>query len=74
MSLSGRLTGSNVYCASSDPADSCPKAKPQEQRGLTFYTLASRLQKQKAKLNPHIAAFIGYFIFPVLCDLYVSIL
>jgi hypothetical protein len=27
-------------------ADSHPKAEPQEQRGLTLYTLASRLQKQ----------------------------
>jgi hypothetical protein len=52
------------YCASTDPADSCPKAEPWEQRVLTLYTLASRLQKQKAKLNPHMAAcdFIGYFI------------
>jgi hypothetical protein len=64
------------YCAGTDSADSCPKAKPQEQRGLPLYTLASRLQEQKAKLNPHMAAcdFIGYFIFTVLCDLHVSIL
>jgi hypothetical protein len=45
-------------------------------RGLTLYTLTSRLQKQKAKLNPLVAAcdFIGQFIFLVLCDLHVSIL
>jgi hypothetical protein len=41
-----------------------------------LYTLASRLQKQKAKLNPHMATcdFIDYFISPVLCDFHVSIL
>jgi hypothetical protein len=68
----GRLAGSNVYCAGTDPVDdSCPKAEPWEQRGLTLYTLASRVQKQRAKLNPHMPAcdFIGYFIFPVLGDL-----
>jgi hypothetical protein len=43
--------------------DSCPKAEPWEQRGLTLYTLASRLQKQKARSNPYIVIFnfIGYF-------------
>jgi hypothetical protein len=63
------------YCASTDSADSCPQAEPWEQRGLPLCTLASRLQKQKAKLKPHMAAcdFIGYFIPPVLCDLHVSI-
>jgi hypothetical protein len=50
-SLWGRLAGGSVYCAGTDPVDSWPKAKPREQRGLTLYTLASRLQKQKAKLN-----------------------
>jgi hypothetical protein len=66
-----------LYFSSTDPVDLCPKAEPGEQRGLTLHTLASRLQKQKAKLNPHTAAcdFIGYFISPVLCDLlHVSIL
>jgi hypothetical protein len=29
------------------PADLCPKAEPHEQRGLTLYIFASRLQKQK---------------------------
>jgi hypothetical protein len=74
--LCGRLAGSNIYCASTDPADSCPKAASREQRCLTLCTLASRLQKLKAKLNPHMAAydFIGCFISPVLCDLHVSIL
>jgi hypothetical protein len=60
-----------------DSGDSCPKIEPLEQRGLTLYTLASRLQKQKAKPNPHMAACdsIGYFISPVLCDLlHVSVL
>jgi hypothetical protein len=73
----GSLAEATFYCASTDSVDLCPKAEPREQRGLTLYTLASRLQKQKAKLNPHMVAcdFIGYFIPPVLCDLlYVSIL
>jgi hypothetical protein len=75
MSLWGRLAGSNVYCAGTDPEDLCPKAETREQRSLTLYTLASRLQKQKAKPNPHMAAcdFIGYFISPVLCDHHISI-
>jgi hypothetical protein len=51
------------YCASTDSVDSCPKAEPQEQRGLTRYTLASGLQKQKARSNPYMVIFnfIGYF-------------
>jgi hypothetical protein len=74
-SLWGRLAGSNIYCAGTDPVDSCPKAEPREHRGLTLYTLASRLQMQEAKLNPHMATcdFIGYFISPVLCDFHISI-
>jgi hypothetical protein len=61
-SLWGRLAENNIYCASTDPVDSCPKADPWEQRGLTLYTIPSRLQKQKGKLNPHMATydFIGY--------------
>jgi hypothetical protein len=49
---------------------------PREQRGLTLCNLASRLQKHKAKLNPHMAAcdLIGYFISPVLYEIHVSIL
>jgi hypothetical protein len=65
------------YCAGTDSADSCPKASPKNKGShLTLCTLARRLQKQKTKLNPHMAAcdFIGYFITPVLCDLHVSIL
>jgi hypothetical protein len=51
------------YCASTDPVDSCPKAESREPRGLTLYTLASRLQKQKARSNTYIVIFnsIGYF-------------
>jgi hypothetical protein len=51
------------YCASTDPADLCPKAEPREQRGLTLYILASRLQKQKARSNPYMVIynFIGFF-------------
>jgi hypothetical protein len=44
------------YCASTDSVDSCPKAEPRDQRGLTLYTLASRLQKQKSKWNPYTVA------------------
>jgi hypothetical protein len=57
------------YCASTDSVDSCPRAEPQEQRDLTLNTLASRLEKQKARSNPYMVIFnfIGYFI-PVLCD------
>jgi hypothetical protein len=59
-----------------NPVDLCPKAEPGEQRSLTLYTFASRLQKQKTKLKPLVGScdFIGYFISPVLCDLHVSIL
>jgi hypothetical protein len=40
------FSGSNIYKhAGSSSVDSYPKAEPQEQRGLTLYTLASRLQK-----------------------------
>jgi hypothetical protein len=47
MSLWGRLAGSNVFCASTDPTDLCPKAEPWEQRRLTLYTLASRFRSKK---------------------------
>jgi hypothetical protein len=52
------------YCASTDLADSCPKAETQEQRGLSLHSLASRLQKQKARSNPYVVIFnfIGYYI------------
>jgi hypothetical protein len=45
--------------------DLSPKAEPQEKRGLTLYTLTSRLQKQKAKFNPYMAACnsLGYVTF-----------
>jgi hypothetical protein len=51
------------YCASTDSVVLCPNAEPQEQRGLTLNTLASRLQKQKARSNPYLVIFnfIGYF-------------
>jgi hypothetical protein len=57
------------YCASTDSADSCPKVELQEQRGLTLYTLARRLQKQKARFIPYMVTCnsIEYFIL-VLCD------
>jgi hypothetical protein len=53
--------------------------QPWEQSFLTLFTVASRLQKQKARSNTYVAIFnfIGYFTlvlhdifpFPVLCDL-----
>jgi hypothetical protein len=51
------------YCAGTGLADSCPKPEPWEQRGLTLCTLASRLQKQKTRSNPHMVMYnsIGYF-------------
>jgi hypothetical protein len=51
------------YYADTDSADSCPKGKPQERRGLTLYTFASRLEKQKARSNPYVVMYnsIGYF-------------
>jgi hypothetical protein len=56
-----------------DSADSCPKAEPWEQKGLTLCTLVSRLQKQKARFNPYVIVgnSIGYFspsaTWPFLC-------
>jgi hypothetical protein len=51
------------YCARTDSVDSCPKAEPPKQRGLTLYTLESSLQKQEARFNPYMVACnsIGYF-------------
>jgi hypothetical protein len=45
------------YFASTDSADSCPKAEPQKQRGLALYALASRLQRYLVTYY-----FFGYFI------------
>jgi hypothetical protein len=49
-------------CAGTDSVDWCPKAEPREQRGLTLYTLARSLQKQKAGSNPYMVTctHIGY--------------
>jgi hypothetical protein len=49
-----------IYCASTDPADLCPKAEPWEQRCLT-----NKLQKQKARSNANMVIFnsIGYITF-----------
>jgi hypothetical protein len=56
-----QLAGSKVLLC--QHTDSSPMAEIQEQRGLPLYSLASRLQKQKAKSNPYmiIFNFIGYF-------------
>jgi hypothetical protein len=53
--------------AQTQQTHSCPKAEPGEQRGFTLYTLASRLQKQKARSNPYMVVFnfTGYFILVV---------
>jgi hypothetical protein len=53
MGLWGSLAGSNMYCASTDPADSCPKTEPREQRGLTLYTLATGY-RSKEQSSTHI--------------------
>jgi hypothetical protein len=68
----GSLAGSNILLCRHRLRRLMSKPKPREQRGLTLYTLVSRLQKEKAKLTPHTATcdFIGYFIPPVLCDLF----
>jgi hypothetical protein len=60
--IQGTEAFSRKVCADTDPVDSCPKAEPQEERHLTLYTLASRLQKQKARSNPYMVIFnsIGY--------------
>jgi hypothetical protein len=51
------------YFPGKTQADLYPKAEPREQRGLTLYTLASRLQRQKARSNPYMVIFnsIDYF-------------
>jgi hypothetical protein len=59
-----RLQEATFIVPAQTPADLCPKAEPQEQRYLTIYTLASRLQKQKAKLNPHMAVTSLAISFP----------
>jgi hypothetical protein len=58
------FSGSNIYQhVDNGSVDSQPKADPQEQKGLTLYTLASMLQKQNRGLT-HIFACdcTGYFI------------
>jgi hypothetical protein len=77
MSLWGREAGGNVYCACTDPVDSCPKAVSPQNKGVSSYIpFQAGYRSKKTKLNPHMAAcdFISYCISPVLCDLHVSIL
>jgi hypothetical protein len=64
-----QVAGSNVLLCQHRLSGLGSKADSWEQRGLTLYTLASRLQKQKARLYPYIVIFnfIGYFTL-VLCD------
>jgi hypothetical protein len=38
------------YCASTDSADSCSKAEPREQRGLTLYTMQAGYRSKKQGL------------------------
>jgi hypothetical protein len=61
-SLWGRLAGSSIYCTSTDPEDLGPKTKPWEQRGLTLYTLASRLEA-KRKAQPTYGCMWLHWIF-----------
>jgi hypothetical protein len=62
----GNTAGSNVLLNQHRLSGLKSKAEPGEPRGLTLYMLASRLQKQKAKLNPYMLACnsIGYFNAP----------
>jgi hypothetical protein len=64
-----QLSRKERFIVPADSADACPKAEPREQRDLTVYTLASRLQKQKARSNPYMVIFnsTGYFTL-MLCD------
>jgi hypothetical protein len=64
-----QLAGSNILLCQHSLSRLLSKGWAQEQRGLTLYTLASRLQKQKARSNPYMVVFnfIGYFTL-VLCD------
>jgi hypothetical protein len=50
--------------AGSGSADSHPKAEPREQRGLTLSTLASRLQKQKARFHPYMVTCNCWLLHP----------
>jgi hypothetical protein len=63
----GSSAGSTALLCCTDSADLSSKAELREQRGLTLYTLASSLQKQKAKFNPCIVACntVNYFTTPV---------
>jgi hypothetical protein len=53
MSPWGRLSGSNVYFASTDPADSCPKAEP-ENKGVSPYVLLQAGYRSKKQSTTHI--------------------
>jgi hypothetical protein len=71
----GRLAGSNVLLCQHRLSGLVSKGWARERRGLTLCTLASRLQKQKARSNPYMVIydFIGYFIL-VLQDFSIPVL
>jgi hypothetical protein len=58
----GNSAGSNVLLCGHRLSGLESKGRAQRTRGLTLYTLASRLQKQKPKFNPYMVACnsIGY--------------
>jgi hypothetical protein len=60
-----KFSGSKfIKQAGSDSADSSPKAEPREQRGLSLYTIYSRLWKWGVQPVPYRVTyyFIGCFI------------
>jgi hypothetical protein len=66
----GSLAGRNILLCQHRPSRLMSKGWAPRTKGSHLIYLASKLQKQKAKLSPHMAAwdFMGYFIPPVLCD------
>jgi hypothetical protein len=53
----GSSVGRNIYYAATNL---CPKAEPQEQRGLVSYTLECRLQRLEAKFNPYACMHLSW--------------
>jgi hypothetical protein len=64
-----QLAGSNILLCRHRLSGLVSKGWASRTKDLTLYTLASRLQKQKARSNPYMVIFnfIGYFTL-VLCD------
>jgi hypothetical protein len=58
----GRLAGSNVYCLSTDPADSCPKAEPWEKESHLIYPY-KQVTEAKSKTQPTHDCMWLYWLF-----------